>query len=373
MRDIFIGEEFTFKLLKGGKVTLRKTILFMSFVFAALGAQASSSPSNPTVRLEQGITELCSDSGTATSCTPIASPVNQATITAVTPLDSWDGAPYIWISVGKKSAAICAAGEKFTIQKLCVTLKVDISTVFIAKSEEARLGVSLIAKHSTMSAQMLQRKASRFANSYAKAIEILHGYAQTNWIPGAASANDPGVKRTSIGTLLRTKFGANAPVALDDCDEDQSAVHTLSASTAAFFCDDDPGEGDPGGGDPGGGDPGGLPGGGNDGGYGEANPFPTEVDPTTGEQVPKVIIYPPAPRWPVDLTWCSLVGLFCSSTPPDEPDKAYCDQQRRNAYNHCTSIFEIDPNKLPGSGSDMPSRYRVCVREYLDGTGCHNY
>ena len=108
---------------------------------------------------------------------------------------------------------------------------------------------------------------------------------------------------------------------------------------------------------------------------GDENPQPggvDDIDPSTGQPYPRVTIFPPPPRWPSVITWCSMVGLFCPKDPfaASKPSKAECDAARARCYTRCTDIYVANPENLPGSGTDYPSRYRKCMRECLAESGC---
>lgn len=95
------------------------------------------------------------------------------------------------------------------------------------------------------------------------------------------------------------------------------------------------------------------------------------IDPTTGQPYPQIIIFPPSPKWPKDITWCSMVGLFCSA--PGEmtpPTPEACQRALKSCYDECTAIYDFDRNLLPGSGHDYASRYRVCVRQCMTNHNC---
>lgn len=95
------------------------------------------------------------------------------------------------------------------------------------------------------------------------------------------------------------------------------------------------------------------------------------IDPTTGQPYPQVFIYPPAPKWPKDITWCSMTGLFCSA--PGEmtpPTPEACQRALKTCRDECTSIYDNNRNNLPGSGTDYPSRYRSCLRECMTNHNC---
>lgn len=115
-----------------------------------------------------------------------------------------------------------------------------------------------------------------------------------------------------------------------------------------------------------------LPGGGGGGGGGGGVP-PEPIDPDTGLPYPQVRIYPPPPVFPKDLTWCSLVGLFCKTYEMPPPSPEWCDDRRRECYESATDLYVNNPNALPGQGPDMPSRYRIFVRECLARHGCQDY
>jgi len=144
----------------------------------------------------------------------------------------------------------------------------------------------------------------------------------------------------------------------DGCDEDMPIVYV-----------DGPSPGDSGGGgwgDSGWGD---WP-----GGNGGPRTPPDNIDPETGLPIQQVFVYPPPPKWPTDVSWCSLTGLFCAKTTEiTPPSPEACERALKICYEECTSIYVFNPEHLPGSGPDYPSRYRVCVRQCMGNHGCKDY
>lgn len=98
------------------------------------------------------------------------------------------------------------------------------------------------------------------------------------------------------------------------------------------------------------------------------------IDPETGLPIQQVFVYPPPPQWPTDLSWCSLIGIFCSSTAEiTPPSPEACQRALRTCYDECTSVYVNNKENLPGGGTDYPSRYRICVRECMTNQGCQDY
>lgn len=100
------------------------------------------------------------------------------------------------------------------------------------------------------------------------------------------------------------------------------------------------------------------------------------IDPSTGQPYPKVTIYPPPPKWPTDISWCSMVGIFCPKDPfaATTPTREQCVAAEGRCFNKCTDIYVYNPDSLPGTGTNYHGRFKRCMRECLAGTGCeHNY
>lgn len=104
-----------------------------------------------------------------------------------------------------------------------------------------------------------------------------------------------------------------------------------------------------------------------------------DINPSTGQPYPKITIYPPPPKWPVDITWCSMIGLFCpkdpfaNSTTPT-PTREQCVAAEGRCFNTCTDMYVMNPESLPGTGTNYHGRFKKCMRDCLAGTGCeHNY
>lgn len=112
--------------------------------------------------------------------------------------------------------------------------------------------------------------------------------------------------------------------------------------------------------------------GGGGGGGGGPRPNP-DIDPNTGLPYPQVFVYPAPPVWPKDLSWCSLVGLFCATYEMPAPSQEWCYQKQQECYRQATDLYVNNREALPGSGPDYASRYRIFMRECLARVGCQDY
>lgn len=84
----------------------------------------------------------------------------------------------------------------------------------------------------------------------------------------------------------------------------------------------------------------------------------------------------PPPVWPTDPNWCNVLGILCDSppTPPPPPTPEECRKVYDDGVSECNRIYEgSSGGALPGTGSDMPGRWRRCVREYMNARGCFNF
>jgi hypothetical protein len=54
-------------------------------------------------------------------------------------------------------------------------------------------------------------------------------------------------------------------------------------------------------------------------------------------------------------------------------EEARCKAVERGCKEGCTGVFEDDPDKLPGAGSQYQSRWRRCVRECMQSQNCFNF
>lgn len=362
-----------------------KILIFSLLVVVGVCSQAwaETGVENPVVKLADGTVKLCTSptaDGQECSALDIKSSIHPTT--KIISLPSAEGAPYVWLALGSKFSSVCAAGEHFTNQNMCVRIGINMLGISISRVSSNGVAFTFSAKDHKLSIDELQKKSTRFVKSYSDAINILHAYAQGNW-----TANAPGV----IAQVKAKSTAANSVVAPDgepECGERVNTDSPLLSSPPKVLSCGDGGGGDEGGGGigGGGGESGGGIGGGDVGGggacssctgYEEPNPYPDDIDPETGQPVPKVIIRAPAPVWPTDPSWCSLVGLYCSApaaaSGDDVEHAAYCVAQELAAYNYCMNIYVTDPNHLPGSGYDMIGRFRMCVRAWLDSAGCYNY
>jgi hypothetical protein len=58
---------------------------------------------------------------------------------------------------------------------------------------------------------------------------------------------------------------------------------------------------------------------------------------------------------------------------PSDNNDSRCKKVLESCRSQCSDVFVDDPNKLPGSGSDMFGRIRRCIRECAAKNGCNNF
>lgn len=349
------------------KYALIRSLIFMFVSFGvSVGAIATPLVVNPKIKLENGFVQLCSGQGNELSCAVLDVKSSVHPALKIIGLPSTEGAPYVWLAVGREFSAVCAAGENFVDQNLCIRLQVNIGDISISRVANQGVAFSFAATTTSIPYAVLQRKSARFTKAYSSAVNILHAYSKSNWAEGAP-----------VSVVSKIKAQSRLADAVPSPDEEECRVRdnveasTLSSSPPKVLsCDGGGGGVDDGGGDDGGG-------GSSDGGADAPpyNPYPG-VDQNPGPPQ-QVIVTAPLPVWPADPTWCSLVGLYCNAPIAADDDTvghaSYCIAQELLAHDYCVNIFAVDPNQLPGSGSDYPGRYRMCVRNFLDSRGCYNY
>jgi RHS repeat-associated protein len=70
-------------------------------------------------------------------------------------------------------------------------------------------------------------------------------------------------------------------------------------------------------------------------------------------------------------TGTTLGGLIADCA--DNLDERRCKAVERGCKNGCSDVYADDRDKLPGTGSDYPSRWRLCVRNCMQAQGCYNF
>jgi hypothetical protein len=65
----------------------------------------------------------------------------------------------------------------------------------------------------------------------------------------------------------------------------------------------------------------------------------------------------------------AVAAAVCKSDSED----ARCKKVYKDCANKCADLYADDPDSLPGEGSDLGARVRLCIAECVKAAGCSPY